>query len=136
MVKHLIAICAIGILTLPASAKSNLEIKRRYSAIFDQCMNTGEAARGISSAMNDCTFAEMELQDKRLNQAYKERMARLNSKQKLGLRNEERRWIKSRKKDCDAVYDSYQGGSIAPLVYGTCMIDTTIARTIWLEKFK
>ena len=40
-----------------------------YSAIHDHCMNSGDAAQGITSGILDCNGEEAERQDIRLNQA-------------------------------------------------------------------
>jgi uncharacterized protein YecT (DUF1311 family) len=136
MLSRIILVCAIITFAYSAIAKNSPEIEKRYSATYTHCMSTGDAALGVSPAMNACTWAEVELQERQLNRAYKQRMAKLGARQRTALRSDERRWIKLREKDCNAVYESHAGGSMAPLVYGTCMINTAIARTIWLEKYR
>jgi uncharacterized protein YecT (DUF1311 family) len=119
-----------------ALAAPKSEIEKRYSPTYDYCMNNGDAALGITPAMGACISAEHDVQDGRLNQAYKMVMQRLSASKKIKLRNSEKLWISQRDKDCKEERDSYEGGSMASLVWGTCMINATIKRTMWLEKYK
>jgi uncharacterized protein YecT (DUF1311 family) len=119
----------------PAHAKdSRTAITARYTKAYDECMNTGDAAQGITPAMRLCVSQELDRQDARLNRAYAIVIRRQNVKGKTKLRTLQRVWIKERDTQCRAEADEYEGGTIMPQVYTGCLVDETILRTIWLEK--
>ena len=115
-------------------ANTDPEISQRYTKAYGTCMNSGAAAKGVQPAMNACASDEYERQDKMLNIYYGQVMATKRSKSKINLRNNQRKWIIARDKVCISKRAVYEGGSMAPLVYFTCMTNETIARIIWLEK--
>ncbi len=110
------------------------KILKRYTKAYDACMNSGVAAQGVQPAMNACASDEYERQDKKLNISYGQVMAKKRTKAKITLRNSQRKWIIARDKVCISERADYEGGSMAPLVYFTCMTNETIARILWLEK--
>ena len=63
-------------------------------------------------------------------------MKRLKTAEKNKLRASQRGWIKQRDKICAAQEAEYEGGSIAPLIFHSCMTNETIKRTIWLENYR
>lgn len=101
---------------------------------YRACMRAGDAARGVTSAMMNCGGAELELWDRRLNSAYRSAMERLPARRRLALRNEQRRWIMSRDRACDAA--SQTGGSIDALVNLDCLIDRTVLRSAVLRRIR
>lgn len=122
-------------LAAPAAAQWPAAVERRLTRTYTDCMTGGAAARGQTLAMNDCTAAEIERQDARLNQAYVTVMKRLPAKRKAALRNSERQWIARRDRTCRAAAARFGGGTGAGLEYGQCMLRETIARTLWLEDY-
>jgi uncharacterized protein YecT (DUF1311 family) len=119
----------------PAHAKdSRTAITARYTKAYDECMNTGDAAQGITPAMRLCVSQELDRQDARLNRTYAMVMKRQNTQGKAALRFSQRGWIIKRDKQCRAEADEYEGGTIMPQIYTGCLVDETISRTIWLEK--
>jgi uncharacterized protein YecT (DUF1311 family) len=131
-----ILFCVLIGSSVPTIAGSNMEIEKQYSVTYNNCMNSGDAVRGVTPAMGACITAEMALQDRRLNIAYKNVMQRLSAPKKINLRSSERIWIKERDEQCQEEYASYEGGTMASLAYGTCVINETISRTMWLKKYK
>lgn len=129
-------LCALGAFVSPAAAMPIDQIEARYSAAFNECMGSGDAARGVTPAMLACISDEYKVQDTRLNQAYKMVTKRLNASRKAKLRESERQWIKTRDATCKQARDSYDGGSMAPIVWGTCRTNETIKRTMWLENYR
>ena len=61
-------------------------------------------------------------------------LTRLTPPRIAELRRAERGWITARKRHCDLAAKEGEGGSIATLLYGQCMIDETVRRTLWLER--
>ena len=107
-----------------------------YSAPYTACMASGDAAAGVTSAMMDCTGAELGRQDDRLNQVYRERIAAVAPPRAAALRTAERAWIKARDARCHRVAKAEEDGSLGGLVYAGCILDATIARTRWLEAYR
>ncbi len=127
-----------ALLLLPATqgAASDKIIEQRYTATFNQCTTTGDAAAGVQPAMNQCAADEYQRQDIRLNRRYVAVMTRLTTAGKARLRTLQRGWIKQRDQRCAAEQATYDGGSMAPLIFHTCMTNETIKRIIWLEKYR
>ena len=122
-------------LTAPALAATPA-VETRYTKDYALCLESDDAANGIQSAMNACAYDEYTRQDGRLNQAYVMVMRRQAVAGKAKLRGLQRAWIKQRDVKCDAERMAYDGGSIAPLMFHTCMTDQTISRTLWLERYR
>jgi uncharacterized protein YecT (DUF1311 family) len=111
-------------------------IEKRYTKDYADCMENGPASEGVQPAMNACAYDEYTRQDGRLNQAYVMVMKRQSTAGKKTLRTLQRAWLQRRDKKCDAERSRYEGGSIAPLIFHTCMTNETINRTLWLERYR
>jgi len=94
-------------------------------------MSSGEAAQGVTIAMADCTSAEIEVQDARLNAAYQQAMRGLEDGPRQKLREAQRAWIKFRDSKCAS--ESQSGGTMDILNGGGCVLEATVRRTIELE---
>ncbi len=127
---------AFSLLLLPSENASARDprIDNQYSETYNICMNTGAAAQGVQPAMNQCTADEYARQDKVLNAIYKQIITKLSVKNAIKLRKIQRKWIAARDIQCEKNRSEYEGGSIAPLIYFTCMADETIMRISWLEE--
>lgn len=132
---RILLIAALALTSVSAWAAPDA-VQKRYSKDFDRCVNTGDAAEGVQSAMNDCAGQEYSRQDARLNQAWVMVMRRLGPAKKASLRTSQRAWLKTRDRKCLAERDISGGGSIAPMMYYGCMTDETIKRTLWLEQYR
>jgi uncharacterized protein YecT (DUF1311 family) len=108
-------------------------VEASYSAAFNRCMKSGDAASGVTSAMMDCLGNENDVQGKRLNQTYKLAMSQLDATQKAALRKSERAWITQRDATCQTQSDELGGGTASKLVYSNCILDETIKRTKQLK---
>jgi uncharacterized protein YecT (DUF1311 family) len=119
--------------TEPTSAgrKSN-SAEDKYSANYNRCMNSGEAAQGVTNALAQCLSDELTLQDVRLNTAYKAVMADLEPERQSSLRGAQRQWIKDRDSKCEA--ENQSGGTMDRLGRLSCHLDSTITRTEELQK--
>jgi uncharacterized protein YecT (DUF1311 family) len=128
------AVIAIISSSRVAAQSSASGVQASYSAAFNRCMKSGDAADGVTSAMMNCLGTENELQDKRLNQTYKLVMERSDAAQKDALRKSERAWIAQRDATCRAESDELGGGTASALTYSNCFLDETIKRTDWLKE--
>lgn len=124
------------LLMAAAAPQTDAEVEKRYSAAFNTCIGTGDAARGVTPAMAECMGAELDRQDARLNQAYKMVMGRSPQKRKTALRTSQRKWIKTRDATCQQAYDAAGGGTASGLEKLGCLTSETIKRTIFLERYR
>ena len=115
-----------------ASAQTQTQVEKRYTRGYSECM---DASGGVTVEMMNCSAAEIDIQDARLNQAYVMVMRPLAKPRKTTLRGLQRTWIKQRDAKC-ARSIADEGGSMAGLIYSGCILDETIRRTIFLENFK
>lgn len=92
--------------------------------------------------MNDCSSEEYQKADAKLNVVYKHLLAKLDPKSRsetakdaqertylttatTKLKASENAWIKYRDLHCDAAAQLYEGGTVKPLMWASCMRDTT-----------
>jgi uncharacterized protein YecT (DUF1311 family) len=121
---------------LAAQAQWPKPVEARLTREYRDCMAGGAAAQGQTLAMKVCQSEEIERQDARLNQAYAMVMRRLSPKRKAALRRSERAWIARRDARCEAAARRYEGGTASGLEYQGCYLRETIARTLWLERYR
>ena len=111
----------------------------------DQCMET---EGGSSTAgMNDCVGHELEIWDKKLNEAYNTLMAaakqvdegyadETSSPNRAGLLKEMQvNWIAFRDATCAFERSEYHGGSMASNVGMGCLLDMTAKQALVLDGF-
>ena len=75
--------------------------------------------------MNQTAKKDFELADAELNKVYKEVMKLLSEKEKQLLIKAQRDWIKFRDSHCEFEANEYEGGSIQPLIYSSCLTERT-----------
>jgi uncharacterized protein YecT (DUF1311 family) len=131
-----LVLLSVLMLPHPANAAPRSPIEQRYTPDYQRCLNTGDAAKGVTLAMLDCMTSEHHRQDARLNQTYAAVMTRLSSARKMVLRVSERRWLVDRDAECRRQAKPDEGGTIWSLTMSGCLIDATIQRTIWLERYR
>jgi uncharacterized protein YecT (DUF1311 family) len=134
--RRLILLLSISAIASSAAAQWEPDVERRVSPAFSECQSSGDAARGITSAMMSCLGDENERQDSRLNQAYRLAMHRLSTRGKMKLRQSQRAWISRRDAAAKAAGHRAGGGSAAGLEYASQFLHETIKRVIWLEKYR
>ncbi|TAG62574.1 MAG: DUF1311 domain-containing protein [Oscillatoriales cyanobacterium] len=78
---------------------------------------------------------EFQAADKKLNQVYQQLQPKLNSKQKQRLIVAQRSWLKFRDESCDYEAGYFEGGSVAPSIYGYCRARVTKERIKDLEGY-
>jgi len=83
----------------------------------------------------ECARLRYEAADRRLNDVYKQLVAKLNRKQRSVLYQEQIKWIKSRDKNCKSeVYDN-RGGTGYRGFLNDCLERKTKQRTAELENY-
>jgi uncharacterized protein YecT (DUF1311 family) len=112
------------------SASPQSAIEAQYSADYKRCMDSGDAANGVTSAMVECTGTELTKQDGRLNRAFGAAMAKRDPPQREALRSEQRAWIKRRDTKCK---EDLEGGTMDQIVETDCHLSMTTARAAELE---
>ncbi len=123
-------------LALPAAAQWPAPVERALSREYNDCMARDAAAAGVTPAMRECTGTELARQDARLNQAYRMTMQRLPKARQAKLRTAQRAWIRQRDRTCTREAMPFHGGTMAPLTHGQCALRETIARRLWLERYR
>lgn len=135
MTRSILLLAAAG-LALPAAAQWPAPVERALSRAYQDCMAGDEVARGVRPAMRQCSGDEYGRQDARLNQAYRMTMQRLSRARQVTLRTSQRAWIARRDAICRRAAARYEGGTMAPLEQSQCAIRETIARRLWLERYR
>ncbi|MFV0625398.1 lysozyme inhibitor LprI family protein [Sphingomonas sp. ac-8] len=109
---------------------SQTQVEAQYSPAFDRCLNTGDAAKGVTPAMAACVQAELQVQDDRLNAAYKSAMDKRGPAEQARLRTEERAWIQRRDAECQK---QATGGTLDRIEIPMCLLQETIRRRVVLQ---
>lgn len=119
--------------TAPEPSKIELsdeQVRAQYTPALEACLNSGDAAKGVSVAMGGCFHAELKLQDDRLNAAYRAALAKRDPAGQARLRTEERAWIGERDAECRGVV---LGGTIDLVEVPACLLNATIRRRVTLQ---
>jgi uncharacterized protein YecT (DUF1311 family) len=105
------------------------------ATIFSQNQKEKDPCAGAQSQgeMNICWAKESKAADARLNETYRQFMARLNDEEKVQLKKAQLAWIAYRDANCDFVADQYKGGTMRPLIAAICVADATNNRTTELK---
>lgn len=102
------------------------------SPAYTACLNAGEAAKGIQTALQQCADTELRRQDAMLNRTYKAKMGSLPPTRQATLRRAQRQWIVERDRRCTP----RGGGSMAPFEQADCLATQTASRTRWLARYR
>lgn len=83
-----------------------------------------------------CANAQAEAADDRLNEVYQQVRDRIQGTAEDALLvDAQLAWIEFRDRECDFVVRSYEGGSIAALIYSSCVARVTEQRTEELRNY-
>ena len=83
--------------------------------------------------INNCIAAELAVEDKKLNQSYRDFQRLLNSSEKKQLKTVQLAWIDFRDKACQFSAQSVRGGSAYPMVLNGCLTTYTQQRRVQLD---
>jgi uncharacterized protein YecT (DUF1311 family) len=93
-------------------------------------------AKAITQAdLNVCASQATKSADRNLNQVYQTLIAKLDQKGKVKLIDAQLAWIKFRDKACEFESSRYEGGSITPLIYSSCIKNLTERRIKDIEGY-
>lgn len=133
MIKAILTLAMLGASTA-ATAQWPAPVERALSSRYRDCMATGDARIGVTAGMMECSGQEYSRQDDRLNQAYRMTMQRLSKQRQTKLRTMQRAWIKRRDNGCRR--EAGTDGTAATINYSGCILRETIARRLWLERYR
>jgi uncharacterized protein YecT (DUF1311 family) len=109
----------------PASGTTNLQLAQNPN-----CNNPQ-----TQSEMNICASIAYQNADRKLNQVYRQLLPKLSAARKQKLIAAQQAWIKFRDSSCEFERSAYEGGSMAPMIYGFCLADVTEQRTKDLRRY-
>lgn len=128
-VSSIASLLAVGMATpsiaSPTSAATNLQLAQRPN-----CNNPQ-----TQSEMNICASIAYQNADRKLNQVYRQLLPKLSAARKQKLITAQQAWIKFRDSSCEFERSAYEGGSIAPMIYGFCLANVTEQRTKDLQRY-
>jgi len=123
---------AIALPRVALGATAADPVQARYTPAYDKCL-AGPAGQS-TMGMIDCTGAELQIQDARLNTAYRKTMASLNARQKAKLQAAQRAWVAFRDAEC-ASFEDEDWGTISRINASACALHMTVQRTMDLEAY-
>ena len=114
----------LAVLLLSAALSGAAFAQRR--AADDPCRDPQSQAE-----MNMCSAKRFKAADAELSRVYNRLVTKVGGNEKL--KAAEISWLKYRDDNCDYEASLYEGGSIKPLIYSSCMERMTKARTAELR---
>jgi uncharacterized protein YecT (DUF1311 family) len=86
--------------------------------------------------MNEEAFNAYSLADKKMYESYKQILANFSTKvEKDLLIASQKAWIIYKEAHCKSIANGYEGGSMQPLIYNSCMESITNERIIQLNQY-
>lgn len=85
--------------------------------------------------MNACAGLAYQQAEKKLNQVYQQLLPQLSSSRRQKLISAQQAWIKFRDSSCAFERSEVEGGTMAPLIYSSCLADVTEQRTQRLQEY-
>jgi uncharacterized protein YecT (DUF1311 family) len=122
-------LAAAALLAGTLAAASARAGEPQFSPALDTCL---DKAKGVTADMVDCIGAEIAVQDKRLNDAYKAAIAKLTPRRQKELQGVQRLWLQFRDANCKFAYDP-DGGTMAHVESTGCIMSMTAERAQELE---
>ncbi|MBF0657404.1 DUF1311 domain-containing protein [Psychrobacter sp. NG25] len=102
------------------------------SAQASAATTTCDKAR-TQADLNNCVAAQLAVEDKKLNQSYRDFQRLLNSSEKQQLKTVQLAWIDFRDKACQFSASSVRGGSAYPMALNGCLSTYTEQRRVQLD---
>ena len=118
------------------AAVSSSPVGKRYTRAFNDCMSSGEAYDGVPSAIVGCRAEEIDRQDAELNRQYQALMRSLAKPAQARLRGLQRDWIVARDQSCRDEMGEDEEGTLGQVTYTDCILDETVKRVLWLERYR
>lgn len=95
------------------------------ASVYQACL---DASGGVDPVMKRCGADEIARQDKVLNAVYRKLRGALTPKLQASLAKGERAFLAYRTAQCGFAYDQGSPGTIAGLLYQSCVLDLTAAQ--------
>jgi uncharacterized protein YecT (DUF1311 family) len=105
------------------------------SSQLDRCLDSGEAAQGVTSAMSACFVADYRRRDAELNDVYRSTMRRLPPARRSALRAAQRAWLGQRDRACP-IASAEGSGTIEMSNHPACLTAQTRRRITWLKRLR
>lgn len=125
---------AIFLITFMAAVSTAVAVRAQEAPVEDECAGVID-----TMMMNKCAARDYAAADDRLNEVYKEFVAKLEQSEVKGVRKKmveaQRAWIMFRDAECEMRAFSYTGGSAYSLTLSGCMLEETKKRTEVLEYY-
>lgn len=97
-------------------------------ALADECENAS-----TQMELNQCTGAQYQAADAKLNKTYQEAIKRAEPPQRDLLKKAQNAWITLRDTDCELLSSGVEGGSVQPMIHNQCLADKTAEREAFLS---
>ena len=108
------------------------ERERCIGVVADPCAEKDEAQSTADQVA--CAARELAVWDDILNETYRRLRDKLDTKQKIKLRDMQRAWVQSRTRSCDFYWDFFQGTMASPMT-AFCENRETARRALFLLGF-
>lgn len=125
---HALALCVAigaGLISLSSHAQTDPKLTREFAVCMDR-------AGAIDPEMRDCYSAEYKRQDKKLNDAYRALLGRLDPERKKELIEAQKLWLRYTEANC-AFYWPKDGGTAERMAAQACAVYARRDRAIELE---
>jgi uncharacterized protein YecT (DUF1311 family) len=107
--------------------------KYTFIILFIAFSKTSNLVAQTQMEMNQTGYNDFNKADAELNIIYKKVMKILNEKEKKLMIKAEKDWLIFRDSHCKFEIEQYDGGSIQPLIYSTCLTEQTNSRMEYLK---
>lgn len=105
----------------------------RPSAAYEECLATGDAAKGKTSAIDVCVGLELQRQEDRLKDVFYETSDEHGYKWQDYLRDRQAIWRRESAERCAAKVPASPASTGTSRLYNQCMIGEILGQIAWLE---
>lgn len=102
--------------------------KYTFALLLIAFLSSFDAVAQTQAEMNRTAQNDFKKADAQLNTLYQKVMKILSGKEKHLMIQAQKDWIKFRDSHCKFEIEQYEGGSIQPLMYATCLTEKTKQR--------
>lgn len=124
-------ICAALLIALATGGSAEGNDDTFLSDEYEQCM---DASGGVTSSMRECSSAEYQRLDARMERAYSSLSVRLSPRDLRELKRSQRRWRREYRQRCDDEAAIETPGTLALVMYDGCVLAELSTRIQWLER--
>jgi uncharacterized protein YecT (DUF1311 family) len=118
-------------LSANAIAANHTNFPETYVAQQPNCKNPQ-----AQTELNICSGVDYQRADQKLNQVYNQVRDQLSANRRQQLIVAQRAWISFRDADCKFARSTFEGGTMAPFIFNTCLQDMTKKRTLELRSYE